>query len=140
MTNGSLSMRIFSPLRNSLVSITSAIAALSLARGRAGSTAKIGGRPAALELSRQLRSRDAELVTGPAHVAVRRERQHDEVVRRQWTGDRHQTLRADGHLVGLPHLQRLRGLADLREDAGVLDQQVLQLDAVRRAGLVGLDG
>src|SRR3954447_12163401 len=47
ITNGSLSIRILSPLRNSLVSITSAIAAVSLAPSRRarGSTANRRHRP-----------------------------------------------------------------------------------------------
>src|SRR6266446_2728971 len=163
MTYGSLSMRILSPLRNSLVSITSAIAALSLpfdprARGlpqtraivqtnqRLKATSVIVdvdgdgtvGAQVRLQLCRQLRPRHPQLVPGPADVPFRRQREHDEVIGRQRPGDGHQPFRADGDLAGLPHLQRLRRLPHLRDDSGVLHEKALHLDPVRRAGLVRL--
>jgi hypothetical protein len=43
-------------------------------------------------------------------------------------------------MAGLAHLQRLSRLPHLAEDAGVLDEQGLQLDALGRPRLDGLDG
>src|SRR3984893_19333657 len=95
---------------------------------------------ALLELLDHLAAGDAQLIARAPHVAVRVQGDHKEVVRGEQAGDRDHALGADGDLAGLSHLQRLTRLPHLAEDAGVLDEQGLQLDALRRPRLDSLDG
>src|SRR6266849_576804 len=98
------------------------------------------GASATSKLGDELGTRDAQLVPRAPHVAVRGECEQHEVVRGERARNRDQLLGADRDFGGLAHLQALGGLAHLREDAGVLDHQRLQLHAFRRLHLGGLDG